>query len=78
MKNNSMTLTIADKMSVSNYSVWIGETSINDLIAQAYGVRDCGQEKEFPARVTIKIEDLSEPLRIERPERPAESEASYA
>ena len=72
MKNNSMTLTIADQMSVSNYSVWIGETSINDLIAQAYGVRDCGQAKEFPARVTIKIEALSEPLRIERPEEPAE------
>lgn len=72
MKNNSMTLTIADMMSVANYSVWIGKHSINDLIAQAYGVRDCGQEKEFPARVTIKIEDLSDPLRIEGPEEHAE------
>ena len=74
MKNNSMTLTIADQMEVSPHSAWIGEASINDLISQAYGIPEVGPIKKFVARVTIKIEDLSEPLRIERPEDPAESE----
>ena len=75
MKNNRIEISIADIMEIDDYSVWIGCKTINSIIADAYGTVDCDTKKKFIGRVTIKIEDLSEPLRILRPEEPAEREA---
>ena len=72
MKNNSMTLTIANMVEVTSYSVWVKNVNLESIIAHAYDVKNGYESKKFMARVTIKIEDLSEPLRIERPEEHAE------
>lgn len=77
MKNN-LTLTITDKIEVCTYNVMIAGDSIHEMIAEALGVREDEPCRQFVGKVTIKIDDLSEPLRIERPEDPAESEASHA
>ena len=73
MKNN-LTLTITDKIEVCTYNVMIAGDSIHQMIAEALGVREGEPCRQFVGKVTITIEDLSEPLRIERPEEPAESE----
>ena len=75
---NDLTLTITDRIEVCTYNVMIAGDSIHQMIAEALGIREDEPCRQFVGKVTIKIEDLSEPLRIERPERPAESEASYA
>ena len=74
MKNNSIEISIADMVEIDPYSVWVRNGHLDVMIAQAYGVNYDTERKKFVARVTIKIEDLSEPLRILRPEEPAESE----
>lgn len=73
MKNN-LTLTITDKIEVCTYNVMIAGDSIHQMIAEALGVHEGDPCRQFVGKVTITIEDLSEPLRILRPEEPAEEE----
>lgn len=77
MKNN-LKLTYTGNVFVSKWGTKLGDNELEKLLSDTLLTEKEVVIKNFTARVTITIEDLSEPLRIERPEEPAESEASHA
>ena len=73
MKNN-LKLTYTGNVSVSKWGTNLGDDNLEELLSSALLTERDLESMNFTARIAITIDDLSEPLRIERPEEPAESE----
>ena len=67
MKNN-LKLTYTGNVLVSKWGTKLGDDNLEELLSVALLTERDVECKNFTARFTIKIEDLSEPLRIERPD----------
>lgn len=77
MKNN-LKLTYTGNVVVAKWGTKLGDDNLEELLSSALLTERDLESMNFTARIAITIEDLSEPLRIERPEGTAESEASHA
>lgn len=73
MKNN-LKLTYTGNVIVSKWGTNLGDDNLEELLSAALLTERDIESKSFTARIAITIEDLSEPLRILRPEEPAEEE----
>lgn len=73
MKNN-LKLTYTGNVIVSKWGTNLGDDNLEELLSSALLTERDLESMNFTARIAITIDDLSEPLRIERPEEPAESE----
>lgn len=74
MKNN-LKLTYTGNVYISRFGTNLGDSNLEELLSGATLTNDI-DSKDFAARVTLTIEDISDPLRIEHPEQDAaESEA---
>lgn len=73
MKNN-LKLTYTGNVVVSKWGTKLGDENLEELLYAAFMTERDFESMNFTARIAITIEDLSEPLRIERPEEHAEEE----
>lgn len=73
MKNN-LKLTYTGNVIVSKWGTKLGDNELEKLLSDTLLTERDLESMNFTARIAITIDDLSEPLRIERPEEPAESE----
>lgn len=71
MKNN-LKLTYTGNVVVAKWGTKLGDDNLEELLSVALLTERDLESMNFTARIAITIEDLSEPLRIERPEEHAE------
>ena len=63
MKNN-LKLTYTGNVYISRFGTNLGDSNLEELLSGAMLTNDI-DSKDFAARVTLTIEDISDPLRIE-------------
>lgn len=71
MKNN-LKLTYTGNVVVAKWGTQLGDDNLEELLSVALLTERDLESMNFTARIAITIEDLSEPLRIERQEEHAE------